>query len=188
MASSTNQTIKVFVRARPMPPGEENNPDRNILNIDDQNSVISFSRERKGQADFQFSKVFGGDSTQQNVYDECSSIVIQDVIEGINCCVMAYGQTGSGKTYTMYGKGWEDNLPSKSNANATIKDDASVDENEIKDSEADGTIEVDAGIAPVSSVEEDSNLGVIPRSIADLFKVLDEKAAASKNFDYSISK
>lgn len=188
MASANNQTIKVFVRARPMPPGEENNPDRNILNIDEQNSLISFSRERKGQADFQFSKVFGGESTQQNVYDECSSIVIQDVTEGINCCVMAYGQTGSGKTYTMYGKGWEDAAPNKS-LNNTIRDDVSVDENEIKEAETDGTNNGDVGlVANASSIDEDSHLGVIPRSIADLFKVLDEKAASQKNFDYSISK
>lgn len=110
---SSPQTIQVLVRPRPADGSATfdmtltgNEADENALKIDEENSVVSFTRERKGQADFQFTKVLGTSSSQQSVYEGCK--VINDVLEGINCCVMAYGQTGSGKTYTMYGKGWED--------------------------------------------------------------------------------
>jgi hypothetical protein len=95
---SSNQTIKVFVRSKPLSGNDTTTTDRNVLNIDEAGSIISFSRDRKGQAEFQFSKVFGPSVSQQSVYNECSNVVIQEVTDGVNCCIMAYGQTGSGKS------------------------------------------------------------------------------------------
>ena len=51
---------------------------------------------------FSFDKVFGPDSTQSDVYEEVSPVVM-GVLDGYNACVFAYGQTGSGKTHTMGG-------------------------------------------------------------------------------------
>ena len=51
---------------------------------------------------FSFDRVFGPDSTQSDVYEEVSPVVM-GVLDGYNACVFAYGQTGSGKTYTMGG-------------------------------------------------------------------------------------
>ena len=110
------QTIQVFVRLKP--PNHNNstisndqfnnnndNIDSNsitindnntsVVKVDDTNTIISLLREKKGQSDFQFSKVFSLYSNQKVVYDSCN--VINDVLEGINCCIMAYGQTGSGE-------------------------------------------------------------------------------------------
>ena len=47
---------------------------------------------------FSFDRVFGPDSTQSDVYEEVSPVVM-GVLDGYNACVFAYGQTGSGKTH-----------------------------------------------------------------------------------------
>ncbi len=225
---NTNQTIKVFVRTKPstanVPPDALSlNPEKNLLHVDEGNSLISFSRERKGQAEFQFSKVFGQSVSQQNVYSACSTVVAQDVMEGVNCCIMAYGQTGSGKTYTMYGKGWEENntgnsehnnrpstprpgTPSLDNPQIGIADSEPV---EALGGGQDG-VEMAAGETELASAlpelkqasklpmmpssgsllatgDDESMLGVIPRSISDLFRLLDEKSSGNKSFDFSVS-
>lgn len=47
--------------------------------------------------------VYGADSKQQEVYDECGFSLVENVIEGYNGTMFAYGQTGCGKTHTMMG-------------------------------------------------------------------------------------
>ncbi|KAM7345513.1 kinesin-like protein 98A isoform 2-T2 [Cochliomyia hominivorax] len=42
-------------------------------------------------------------ATQEQVYNDLGTDVIDCAFEGYNACVFAYGQTGSGKTFTMMG-------------------------------------------------------------------------------------
>lgn len=231
------QTIQVLVRARPTFLGAENGPDEGFIKINEENSVISIIKDRKGQSDFAFSKVFGPSVKQNIIYSNCD--VVSDVINGINCCIMAYGQTGSGKTYTMYGNGWED-----SSDNGHASDTISIGSNKqprgrrtadsIKNvvSELDSTLlsvadkesndvnvvtarstqsghnmrsptplslrrRAVTAAATVNDIGEESivivddndeSLGIIPRAISDLFKVLEEKSASNDKFDYSVSK
>lgn len=183
------QTIQVLVRARPGGGDADVDDDAegSGISVDPETSIVSFVRDRKGQSDFQFTKVFDQSSDQREVYSMCE--VIQDVVEGINCCIMAYGQTGSGKTYTMYGSGWEEGV---SQLESSMKLSKSM---ELKQGE--GIARADADDLSVGDLlqEEsstvltnDEELGVIPRAVADLFRVLEEKAAANEKFDYSISK
>ena len=47
-----------------------------------------------------FDRVFGPDSSQEQVYAAIKPSVVS-VVSGVNATVFAYGQTGSGKTHTM---------------------------------------------------------------------------------------
>lgn len=53
---------------------------------------------------YTFDYVYGQDSTQKQVYEQCASQIILSVLEGYNGTVFAYGQTGTGKTWTMEGE------------------------------------------------------------------------------------
>ncbi|KAG2176238.1 hypothetical protein INT43_005472 [Umbelopsis isabellina] len=52
---------------------------------------------------YHFDRVFGQEATQQHMYDEVVSPILQEMLMGYNCTIFAYGQTGTGKTYTMEG-------------------------------------------------------------------------------------
>ena len=54
--------------------------------------------------DFNFNRVFGPSSTQDQTFDEVTDFV-QSAMDGYNVCLFSYGQTGSGKTHTMQGYG-----------------------------------------------------------------------------------
>jgi DNA replication protein DnaC len=52
---------------------------------------------------FAFTKVFGQEDTQEDVYEEAAFSLVENVIAGYNGTIFAYGQTASGKTYTIMG-------------------------------------------------------------------------------------
>jgi len=54
---------------------------------------------------YQYDHSFGGDATQEQIYEQAVSRICDSVLQGYNGSVIAYGQTGSGKTHTMIGNG-----------------------------------------------------------------------------------
>ena len=58
---------------------------------------------RKDIYHFKFNQIFQPNSSQDDVFIQVASSVIDNVIEGYNGTIFAYGQTSSGKTYTMTG-------------------------------------------------------------------------------------
>uniref|UniRef100_A0A7C9E5V3 Adenosinetriphosphatase n=1 Tax=Opuntia streptacantha TaxID=393608 RepID=A0A7C9E5V3_OPUST len=52
---------------------------------------------------YELDRVFSGDCTTKQVYEEGTKEIALSVVSGINSSVFAYGQTSSGKTYTMRG-------------------------------------------------------------------------------------
>lgn len=48
-------------------------------------------------------QVFGPDSTQEKLFKQSITPIVNEVMDGFNCTIFAYGQTGTGKTYTMEG-------------------------------------------------------------------------------------
>ena len=52
---------------------------------------------------YQFDAVFGADVSNEMVYENVGSYVVEAVLEGYNGTVFAYGQTGCGKSHTMRG-------------------------------------------------------------------------------------
>ena len=62
------------------------------------------------RTDAKFSKVFGSNSSNNEIY-QCQVLnVVQRVVEGYNGTVMAYGQTTSGKTHTISGGNQEEGI------------------------------------------------------------------------------
>jgi len=64
--------------------------------------TVTLTAGPKDKQRFEFDKVFGMESTQEEVFTEIESCV-SSVLEGFNISIFAYGQTGSGKTHTMEG-------------------------------------------------------------------------------------
>uniref|UniRef100_A0AAY4D0S6 Kinesin-like protein n=1 Tax=Denticeps clupeoides TaxID=299321 RepID=A0AAY4D0S6_9TELE len=92
--------IRVFCRIRPMSRPEAVRGDATIVSCLDEYSVIV--ETARGQREFQFDRIFGSESSQEEVFEDTNRL-IQSAIDGFNVCIFAYGQTGSGKTYTMVG-------------------------------------------------------------------------------------
>jgi kinesin family protein C2/C3 len=51
---------------------------------------------------YEFDRVFGPESSQQEVFD-ATKWLVNSCMDGYNVCIFAFGQTGSGKTFTMEG-------------------------------------------------------------------------------------
>ena len=88
-------SVKVIVRIRPV--GLSNSTTdltqgNSGIAADEGTSSIIVDRDKKGQSDFRFSGVIAPTSNQETLFQQCN--LIDDVISGVNCCVMAYGQTG----------------------------------------------------------------------------------------------
>ncbi|KAL8944814.1 MAG: hypothetical protein Q9216_000236 [Gyalolechia sp. 2 TL-2023] len=64
-----------------------------IPNFKNENEVYSF----------QFSSVYGQNSTQQTIFDNEISPTIKHLFNGFDVTIFAYGVTGTGKTFTMRG-------------------------------------------------------------------------------------
>ncbi|XP_070293052.1 uncharacterized protein [Salvelinus sp. IW2-2015] len=92
--------IRVFCRIRPMSRAEAAQGGAIAVGrLDDYSVTVETSR---GPREFQFDRVFSGESSQEDVFQDTNRL-IQSAIDGFNVCIFAYGQTGSGKTFTMVG-------------------------------------------------------------------------------------
>lgn len=52
---------------------------------------------------FIFDRVFGFDSSNEDVFQTSTKTLIASLMDGFNCSVFVYGATGAGKTHTMLG-------------------------------------------------------------------------------------
>ncbi|CAG9323633.1 unnamed protein product [Blepharisma stoltei] len=100
--SSRSNNIKVVGRFRPLVDFEKaflNN--REIISfINDKTVAIG---EGKDKESFTLDRIYGPDSTNQEIFEFVGKQTILDVMDGYNGTIFVYGQTGSGKTYTMLG-------------------------------------------------------------------------------------
>jgi len=100
------QNIQVFVRVRPLNTAEKNSRSTAILDTPGTREVVVKEKATSSLTKtFNFDRVFGTKSAQQDVYKAVVGPLIKQVLQGYNCTVFAYGQTGTGKTYTMEGLG-----------------------------------------------------------------------------------
>nr|XP_055241411.1 centromere-associated protein E isoform X2 [Gorilla gorilla gorilla] len=97
--------VAVCVRVRPLNSREESLGETAQVYWKTDNNVIY---QVDGSKSFNFDRVFHGNETTKNVYEEIAAPIIDSAIQGYNGTIFAYGQTASGKTYTMMGS--EDHL------------------------------------------------------------------------------
>ena len=117
----------------------------------------------RGVWNFVFDGVLDQGASQQDVFDEVSSMV-ESVLDGYRACIFAYGQTGSGKTYTMEGP-----PSSLCPSPAAASPDAPGDECDAREQ---------AGRVP------SEERGIIPRSVELLFEEC--RAREASGWEYTI--
>ena len=102
-----SECVQVIVRCRPLNDRElETNTDI-VMSADpvQRQCVLrkpgdKVSNPRKV---FTFDGVYDTDSTNEEIYTDIVSPLVESVLEGYNGCVFAYGQTSCGKTFSMQG-------------------------------------------------------------------------------------
>ncbi len=123
--------VKVVVRVRPTNFQEKEGGFRSVVRVIDEHMLVfdpkcdsennarlfgrappkSRSKPARGNIldrrvkdlQFVFDRVFDERSSNQEVFENTTSSVIDSVLEGFNCSVFAYGATSAGKTHTMLG-------------------------------------------------------------------------------------
>ncbi|KAI3425840.1 hypothetical protein D9Q98_007814 [Chlorella vulgaris] len=113
------EAVKVVVRIRPALPRELNGfrPFENAMLVDPSRHVVTVSENLAALNNngvengivynsyrFGFDRVYGPESTQEDVYSQSARPAVQNVLQGFNASIIANGQTGTGKTYTMEGE------------------------------------------------------------------------------------
>ncbi|KAK4437710.1 Kinesin-like protein KIN-7F [Sesamum alatum] len=106
MGSGKEEKILVLVRLRPL--SEKEIARTEVADWECINSTTILYRnslqERSGlPTAYSFDRVFRGDCSTREVYEEGTKDIALSVVGGINSTIFAYGQTSSGKTYTMNG-------------------------------------------------------------------------------------
>lgn len=100
------EKILVLVRLRPLSEKEMCNIEEADWECINDSTVLyrNSLQERSGlPTAYSFDRVFSGDCSTKQVYEEGTKEIALSVVTGINSSVFAYGQTSSGKTYTMRG-------------------------------------------------------------------------------------
>ncbi|CAI9769064.1 unnamed protein product [Fraxinus pennsylvanica] len=104
--NGNEEKILVLVRLRPL--SEKEIAQDEVVDWECINSTTILYRnslqERSGlPTACSFDRVFRGDCSTREVYEEGAKDIALSVVGGINSTIFAYGQTSSGKTYTMNG-------------------------------------------------------------------------------------
>ena len=91
MSKAKKQNIKIFGRVRNLMPWE---PRKTSLQVCTGNKLRN--KTAKTQNEYKFSKVFGIDVNNEEIYQTMVMPMVDNVLKGFNAVLIAYGQTGSG--------------------------------------------------------------------------------------------
>ena len=105
-----SESIHVAIRIRPMSESEEADSSCAVCVPTSQPTVVvqaSDGQIKSFTYDYCFTSLepTNDTGTQEKVYADLGSDLVNNVLEGYNCCLFAYGQTGAGKSHTMMGYG-----------------------------------------------------------------------------------
>lgn len=115
--------IRVAVRIRPFNRRELEQNQRSIVGVLDKSTLIfdpdededefffhgaklthrDISKRVKKKLTMSFDDVFPVESSNEEIFGNCTEPLVKSVMEGYNCSVFVYGATGAGKTFTMLG-------------------------------------------------------------------------------------
>ncbi|XP_076014647.1 kinesin-like protein KIF15 [Genypterus blacodes] len=110
-ACGDSDSIKVFVRVRPLTQGRglSTDGDQNVcLTVTSANTIRLLSKPEPRT--FTYDHVADMDTSQDSVFNSVAKNIIESCMNGYNGTIFAYGQTGSGKTFTMLGPSELDNF------------------------------------------------------------------------------
>ncbi|XVF67817.1 hypothetical protein PTKIN_Ptkin10aG0152200 [Pterospermum kingtungense] len=106
MAGAREERILVGVRLRPLSEKEIEANEVADWECINENTILYRNTLREGStfpSAYTFDRVFRGDCSTRQVYEEGAKEIALSAVSGINSSIFAYGQTSSGKTYTMTG-------------------------------------------------------------------------------------
>ncbi|KAL8267782.1 hypothetical protein R6Q59_001580 [Mikania micrantha] len=106
VGTGREEKILVLVRLRPLNEKEISRDDVSDWECINDTTVLfrnTLQERSMFPTAYSFDRVFSGDATTRQVYDEGAKGIALSVVSGINSSIFAYGQTSSGKTYTMTG-------------------------------------------------------------------------------------
>ena len=121
-----SSNVKVVVRCRPTNSQEKEGGFKTVVRVIDDHMLVfdpktdseavrfgrapPKRRERNTVLDrrakdlrFAFDRVFNEHATNQELFENTTYSVVDNLLEGYNCSVFAYGATSAGKTHTMLG-------------------------------------------------------------------------------------
>lgn len=116
-AESTNSTVQVSVRVRPLVHAEQERceplawrwGEHNTISQDPQYIPKRAAYNKEGEcpssapAGYTFDHLYTPDSSNQHIYESNVHNIVHQTLQGYHGSVFTYGQTSSGKTYTMNG-------------------------------------------------------------------------------------
>ncbi len=91
---SSNNNIKVFVRARPLEEDTNDSTDFITVSEEDERRIsirdpAAGSNKKYGEVSFQFDRVFWTNASQVDVFNDVNRNQIDYVLNGYNCCCFA---------------------------------------------------------------------------------------------------
>lgn len=104
--SAREEKILVLVRLRPLSEKEITADEATDWECINDTTILYRNTLREGStfpSAYTFDRVFRGDCSTRQVYEDGAKEIALSVVSGINSSIFAYGQTSSGKTYTMTG-------------------------------------------------------------------------------------
>ena len=101
--------IMVFLRIRPLSPGELSEPDRRKRSYKANGNILALRGSKYGWVSYKFNQIFAETARNKDVFEQVKGLV-EEAVKGFNCSIFAYGETGSGKTHSLQGSEREDGI------------------------------------------------------------------------------
>ena len=96
--SQKGTNVQVAVRCRPLNNEEKKGNQSTIIACDTATKAVNVSYGppgKKTNKTYNFDRVFGMYSTQEEVFDGIVRPIVEELLAGFNCTIFAYGQTGT---------------------------------------------------------------------------------------------